>query len=159
MNIKRFTQAITFLLVLSQHTTAQTAKVNNPILAGFYPDPSICRAGNDYYLVNSTFAYYPGLPIFHSTDLANWEQIGFAMDRPEQLNLDDAKMSGGLFAPTIRFYKGLFYITCTNTSHGGNFIITAKNPKGPWSDPVFLPNVKDIDPSLFFDDNGKAYIV
>jgi xylan 1,4-beta-xylosidase len=159
MKIKRFTQTISFLFVACLTTTAQTAKVNNPILAGFYPDPSICRAGNDYYLVNSTFAYYPGLPIFHSTDLANWEQIGFAMDRPEQLNLDGTHVSGGLFAPTIRFYKGTFYITCTNTSHGGNFIITAKNPKGPWSNPVFLPNVKDIDPSLFFDDNGKVYIV
>lgn len=158
MNIRRFTQTITFLIAAWSSATAQTAKVNNPILAGFYPDPSICRAGNDYYLVNSTFAYYPGLPIFHSTDLANWEQIGFAMDRPEQLNLDSTHVSGGLFAPTIRFYKGTFYITCTNTSHGGNFIITAKNPKGPWSNPVFLPNVKDIDPSLFFDDNGKVYI-
>jgi xylan 1,4-beta-xylosidase len=146
------------LLLVCQIATAQTAKVDNPILAGFYPDPSICRAGNDYYLVNSTFAYYPGLPIFHSTDLANWEQIGFAMDRPEQLNLDSTHVSGGLFAPTIRFYKGMFYITCTNTSHGGNFIITAKNPKGPWSNPVFLPKVKDIDPSLFFDDNGRVYI-
>jgi alpha-N-arabinofuranosidase len=159
MTAKTLLPTITFLFISSLTTTAQTAKVNNPILAGFYPDPSICRAGNDYYLVNSTFAYYPGLPIFHSTDLANWEQIGFAMDRPEQLNLDGTHVSDGLFAPTIRFYKGTFYITCTNTSHGGNFIITAKNPKGPWSNPVFLPNVKDIDPSLFFDDNGKAYIV
>ncbi|MBO9205224.1 MULTISPECIES: glycoside hydrolase family 43 protein [Niastella] len=159
MNSKQLTQTIIFLIVVSLNTTAQTARVNNPILAGFYPDPSICRVGNDYYLVNSTFAYYPGLPVFHSTDLANWEQIGFAMDRPEQLDLDGAHVSGGLFAPTIRFNKGLYYITCTNTTHGGNFIITAKNPKGPWSNPVFLPAVKGIDPSMFFDDNGKAYIV
>ncbi len=159
MTAKTFFPSIAFLFICSLHSIAQTAKVNNPIVAGFYPDPSICRVGNDYYLVNSTFAYYPGLPIFHSTDLANWEQIGFAMDRPEQLNLDGTHVSGGLFAPTIRFYKGMFYITCTNTTHGGNFIITAKNPKGPWSNPVFLPNVKDIDPSLFFDDDGKVYIV
>jgi len=158
MTTKSLLLTIAFLVICCLNTIGQVAKVNNPILAGFYPDPSICRAGNDYYLVNSTFAYYPGLPIFHSTDLANWEQIGFAMDRPEQLNLDSAQVSRGLFAPAIRFYKGTFYITCTNTSHGGNFIITAKNPKGPWSDPVFLPNVKGIDPSLFFDDNGKAYI-
>lgn len=159
MTAKKFLQTIACILIGYHSTTAQVAKVNNPILAGFYPDPSICRVNNDYYLVNSSFSYYPGLPIFHSTDLANWEQIGFALDRPEQLNLDGAVLSGGLFAPAIRFYKGTYYITCTNTSHGGNFIITAKNPKGPWSNPVFLPAVHDIDPSLFFDDNGKAYIV
>jgi alpha-N-arabinofuranosidase len=159
MTIKTRFVTIACLLFVVQLTTAQVPKINNPILAGFYPDPSICRVGNDYYLVNSTFSYYPGLPIFHSTDLAHWEQIGFAMDRPEQLNLEGAALSGGLFAPTIRFNKGTYYITCTNTSHGGNFIITAKNPKGPWSNPVFLPAVHDIDPSLFFDDNGKAYIV
>lgn len=147
-------------LIIVQQTTAQTAKVNNPILAGFYPDPSICRAGNDYYLVNSTFVYYPGLPIFKSNDLVNWEQLGFAMDRPEQLNLDgDPIANGGLYAPSIRFYKGTFYITCTNVGKGGNFIITTKNPKNGWSNPVFLPAVKGIDPSMFFDDNGKAYIV
>jgi xylan 1,4-beta-xylosidase len=85
---KTFTQTIAGLMLICQFTMAQTAKVTNPILAGFYPDPSICRAGNDYYLVNSSFAYYPGLPVFHSTDLVNWEQLGFAMDRPEQLDLD-----------------------------------------------------------------------
>ena len=91
-------------LITSQIMLAQTAKISNPVLAGFYPDPSICRAGNDYYLVNSTFAYYPGLPIFKSNDLVNWEQLGFAMDRPEQLNLDgDPVANGGLYAPTIRF--------------------------------------------------------
>src|SRR3954468_24229217 len=111
MNIKRFIQIITFLLAAWEGTIAQTARVNNPILAGFYPDPSICRAGTDYYLVNSTFAYYPGLPIFHSKDLVNWEQVGFAMDRPEQLDLDGAGVSRGLFAPAIRFYKGTYYIT------------------------------------------------
>jgi xylan 1,4-beta-xylosidase len=146
-------------LLISQHLLAQTAKVSNPILAGFYPDPSICRAGNDYYLVNSTFAYYPGLPVFKSNDLVNWEQLGFAMDRPEQLDLDGAGVSRGLFAPSIRFYKGTFYITCTNVDKGGNFIITTKNPKSAWSNPVYLPAVNGIDPSMFFDDNGKAYIV
>ncbi|MCS3799262.1 glycoside hydrolase family 43 protein [Niastella sp. OAS944] len=147
-------------LVICQQLQAQTAKVNNPILAGFYPDPSICRAGNDYYLVNSTFVYYPGLPVFKSNDLVNWEQLGFAMDRPEQLDLDgDPIGNGGLYAPSIRFYKGTFYITCTNVGKGGNFIITTKNPKNGWSNPVFLPAVKGIDPSMFFDDNGKAYIV
>ncbi len=132
---------------------------NNPILAGFYPDPSICRAGDDFYIVNSSFAYYPGLPLFHSKDLLNWKQIGYAMDRPEQLNLDGAGVSRGLFAPAISYHEGTFYIVCTEVSKLGNFVITAKDPKGPWSNPVSLPQVNGIDPSLFFDDNGKAYIV
>ena len=85
----------------------------NPILAGFYPDPAICRQGNNYYIVNSSFAYFPGLPIFHSNDLANWKQIGSAMDRKEQLDLANAGVSRGLFAPSITYHNGLFYIICT----------------------------------------------
>ncbi|THU39169.1 glycoside hydrolase family 43 protein [Niastella caeni] len=156
---KQVYQTIACLVIFCQCTIAQTAKISNPVLAGFYPDPSICRVGNDYYMVNSTFAYYPGLPVFHSTDLVNWEQLGFAMDRPEQLDLDGAGVSRGLYAPSIRFYKGTYYITCTHVDKGGNFIITTKNPKSAWSNPVYLPAVNGIDPSLFFDDNGKAYIV
>jgi alpha-N-arabinofuranosidase len=132
---------------------------HNPILAGFYPDPSICRVGKDYYLVNSSFAYFPALPIFHSRDLVNWRQIGNAMDRPEQLDLTGVGVSRGLFAPAIRFYNGLYYITCTFVDKLGNFVITARNPRGPWTKPVALPAVNGIDPSLFFDDNGKAYII
>ena len=132
----------------------------NPILAGFYPDPSICRAGDDYYLVNSSFAYYPGLPIFHSKDLVSWKQIGHAMDRPEQLPLIGAGVSRGLFAPAMTHYKGTFYIVCTLIDKGGNFVITATDPAGPWSNPVYLPDVTGIDPSLFFDEGtGTAYIV
>jgi alpha-N-arabinofuranosidase len=137
-------------------TNAQT--FNNPILAGFYPDPSICRVGNDYYITNSTFAYFPGLPIFHSTDLVNWKQIGNAMDRQEQLDQTNAGVSRGLFAPTIRYNKGTFYILCTLIDKKGNFIITAKDPKGPWSNPIWLPEVKGIDPSIDFVDD-KAYVV
>lgn len=133
-------------------------KYANPILEGFYPDPSICRVGNDYYIVNSSFAYFPGLPIFHSTDLVNWKQIGNAMNRNDQFKIGDVEVSRGLFAPAIRYNKGVFYIMCTNVSGGGNFIITAKNPKGPWSNPMFTPAVNGIDPSLFFDNNGKVYI-
>jgi xylan 1,4-beta-xylosidase len=131
----------------------------NPVLAGFYPDPSVCRVGGDFYLVNSSFAYFPGIPIFHSTDLAHWEQIGHVMDRPEQLNLDGAGVSRGLFAPAIRYHDGIFYVVCTLVDKGGNFVVTATNPRGPWSNPVFLPAVNGIDPSPFFDENGKAYIV
>jgi xylan 1,4-beta-xylosidase len=144
-------------LILSAHTI-QSQSFTNPILSGFYPDPSICRVDNDYYIVNSSFAYYPGLPIFHSTDLLNWQQIGYALNRPEQLNLDGAGVSRGLFAPTIRYHDGLFYILCTLIDKGGNFIITAKDPKGPWSNPIWLPQVKGIDPSIDFI-GDKAYIV
>jgi beta-xylosidase len=132
---------------------------SNPVLAGFYPDPSICRVDGDYYLVNSTFSYFPGLPIFHSKDLVSWRLLGHAMDRAGQLNLDRQGVSRGLFAPTIRYNKGVFYVTCTLVDIGGNFVVTATSPQGPWSDPVWLPEVHGIDPSLFFDDNGKAYIL
>jgi xylan 1,4-beta-xylosidase len=158
MRCKTLYQSLFPLLFVCNFTLAQV-KIPNPMLAGFYPDPSICRVGNNFYLVNSSFAYYPGLPIFHSTDLANWKQVGFAMDRPEQLDLDGAGVSRGLFAPAIRFSNGTYYITCTLVDKGGNFIITARDPKGPWSNPVWLPEVKGIDPSMFFDDDGKAYIV
>lgn len=129
----------------------------NPILPGFYPDPSICAVGEDYYLVNSSFAYFPGLPIMHSKDLANWVQIGNILDRPSQLPLEGAEVSRGLFAPTIRYNDGIFYCICTNVSYGGNFIVTATNPAGPWSEPHYLEGADGIDPSLFFDNDGKCY--
>jgi|GEM_PF-14668 len=132
---------------------------SNPILAGFYPDPSICRVGSDYYLVTSTFSYFPGIPVFHSRDLVNWELIGHVMDRPEQLNLDKQGVSRGLFAPSIRYHDGLFYVTCTLVDIGGNFVVTSASPQGPWSRPAWIPEINGIDPSLFFDDDGKAYIV
>ena len=103
----------------------------NPILPGFYPDPSICRAGDDYYLITSSFGFFPGVPIFHSKDLVNWEQIGHVLDRPSQLNLDGAGISGGIYAPTIRYHNGTFYMITTNITNGGNFIVTAENPAGP----------------------------
>ena len=113
-----------------------TAK--NPILSGFYPDPSICRVGEDYYLVTSSFVYAPGVPIFHSRDLAHWEQIGNILDRPSQLCVENEEISRGIFAPTIRYHEGTFYMITTNVSHGGNFIVTAQDPAGPWSDPYYL---------------------
>lgn len=128
----------------------------NPILPGFYPDPSICRVGEDYYLVTSSFAYFPGVPIFHSRDLVNWEQIGHVLDRPSQLPLDGQRITRGIFAPTIRFHNGVFYMITTNVGEGGNFVVTATDPAGPWSDPYYL-DAPGIDPSLFFDDNGKVY--
>jgi len=131
--------------------------IKNPILSGFYPDPSICRAGRDFYLVTSSFAYFPGIPVFHSNDLIRWKQIGNAIDRPGQLNFDGHQISQGLFAPTIRENNGTFYILCTLIMNGGNFIITAENPAGPWSDPIWIKECDGIDPSIFFDDNGKIW--
>jgi alpha-N-arabinofuranosidase len=131
----------------------------NPILAGFYPDPSICKAGDSYYLVNSTFSYYPGITVFKSNDLVSWELAGYVMNRPEQMNLDSLGVSRGIFAPAIRYHEGLFYITCTLVDAGGNFVVTAKDPAGPWSNPVWIPQINGIDPSFFFDDDGKAYVL
>ena len=140
-------------------STAGPGQYQNPILTGFYPDPSITRAGNDYYLVNSTFTYFPGIPIFHSRDLVNWTQIGNAIHRPEQLNFDSLGISRGVFAPTIEHHNGTFYVLNTCVDCGGNFVVTATNPAGPWSDPVWIRDVGGIDPSLFFDDDGKAYLL
>ncbi len=132
-------------------------ELKNPILAGFYPDPSICRVDGDFYMVTSSFSFFPGVPIFHSTDLAHWEQIGHVLDRPAQLPLDPMSISGGIFAPTIRYHNGTFYMITTNINHGGNFIVTAADPAGPWSDPHWISGAEGIDPSLFWDDDGKAY--
>jgi len=130
----------------------------NPIIPGFYPDPSICRVGSDYYLVNSSFSFFPGVPIFHSKDLLNWKQMGHVLDRPSQLNLQGLPVSDGIYAPAITFHDGLFYVITTNVHGIGNFYVTARNPAGPWSDPVQL-QFDGIDPSFFFDDDGKVYVV
>ena len=135
-------------------------KVENPVLRGFYPDPSICRVGKDFYLVNSSFAYFPGVPIFHSRDLAHWEQLGNVLDRSSQLPLEGDEISRGIFAPTIRFHEGFFYLITTNIDQGGNFIVRTEDPKGPWSEPYYLgPQAQGIDPSLFFDEDGTCYYV
>ena len=131
----------------------------NPILAGFYPDPSITRRGDEYYLVTSSFSYFPGIPIFRSRDLVHWTQIGHVLDRPTQLALDGRAISQGIYAPTIRYHDGTFYLITTCSYCGGNFIVTATDPAGPWSEPIWLRDVDGIDPSLFFDDDGRAYIV
>ena len=130
----------------------------NPVLAGFHPDPSICRVGDDYYIVNSSFAYFPGLPLYHSRDLVNWRQVGNAVDRPSQLNYDRLGVSRGIFAPSLSHHGDRFYLICTFVDAGGNFLMTARDPAGPWSDPVWL-GFDGIDPSLFFDDDGRSWIV
>lgn len=132
----------------------------NPILQGFYPDPSITRVGSDYYLVHSTFAWFPGIPVWRSRDLVTWRQIGNAIDRPTQLDFKRLGLSRGVFAPAIEHHAGTFYILNTCVDCGGNFLVTARDPAGPWSDPVWLPDLDGgIDPSLFVDADGGAWIV
>ena len=137
---------------------AGPGEYHNPILAGFYSDPSIVRVNDDYYLVTSTFAYFPGIPIFHSKDLVNWTQIGNVLNRRSQMELGTNPISNGVFAPAISHHDGLFYVINTLVGAGGNFFVTATNPAGPWSDPAMLA-FEGIDPSFFFDDDGKAYVV
>ncbi len=130
----------------------------NPILPGFHPDPSIVRVGADYYLVNSSFAFYPGLPVFHSRDMVHWKQIGNAVDRPDLFDFAGLGIARGLFAPTLRYHGGVFYIVNACVDCGGSFMITATNPAGPWSAPRFLPAIDGIDTDLFFDDDGRVWI-
>jgi alpha-N-arabinofuranosidase len=130
----------------------------NPILPGFYPDPSICRVGEDYYLVNSSFEYFPCIPIFHSRDLVHWRQIGHVIARASQLDMTDCDCSGGSWAPTIRHHGGKFYVANTMfAGKRGNFVATADDPAGPWSDPHWIEDAPDIDPSVFFDDDGTCW--
>ena len=146
-------------------------KFSNPIIRGGYPDPSICKVGDTFYLVNSSFEYFPGLPIHKSKDLINWELIGYGLDRESQVsskvNLIDVQSNGGIHAPTIRYHDGVFYIITTNVYFDVdkqkadmiNFIITADNPSGPWSDPIHILGAPGIDPDLFFDDDGRVWYV
>ena len=133
------------------------SQYRNPILGGYYPDPSVTRVGDDYYLVNSSFSNYPGLPVFTSKNLVDWHQVGNAIDRPDQVDLSRRRASEGLYAPDISYHDGLFYIVNTCVGCKGNFVITAKDPAGPWSDPVWL-DFEGIDPSIYWE-GDKAYIV
>ena len=146
-----------FIYILS---TGIISAYNNPVNPGFLPDPSVCRVDEDYYLVNSSFEYFPGVPIFHSKDLVNWEQIGNVLDRPSQLPLNQVSPSDGIYAPTLRYHDGLFYMVTTLVANGTkkNFYVTATQPEGPWSEPVFVDQ-SGIDPSLFWDEGGKTYFL
>jgi xylan 1,4-beta-xylosidase len=154
--MKLLTMLVLTSLWAAGSSPEQPKTFQNPIISGFYPDPSICRVGEDYYMVHSTFEYFPGVPIFHSKDLVHWKQIGYCLTRKSQLNLDKVRASGGIYAPTIRYNDGTFYMVTTNVDGGGNFYVTTKNPAGPWSEPVWLDR-SGMDPSLLFDDDGKVY--
>ncbi len=140
----------------------ENARVN-PILPGCYPDPSICRVGEDYYLVNSSFVFYPGIPIWHSTDLKNWTQLGYVLNRPSLAQFpDEIRISGGIYAPDLTYnpHNNLFYLIVTDVDGSGNFFVTTDDPKkGEWSERTYLPEVGGIDPSFLFDEDGTAYIV
>lgn len=129
----------------------------NPVISGFFPDPSICRAGGSYYLVCSSFQYFPGIPLFESKDLINWEMIGNVLTRESQLPLAGASSCSGIFAPTIRYNNGRFYVVTTNTTTGGNFYVYTDDIYGEWSDPIYVEQ-DGIDPSLYFED-GKVYFM
>ena len=139
------------------------ASFYNPILPGWYSDPSVCTNGKgDYFLATSTFVYFPGVTLFHSRDLVNWKQIGHVLNRESQLqNLQPQHVSGGIFAPALAYnpHNETYYMITTNVG-AGNFFVKTKDPfSGNWSDPVYLPEVTGIDPSFFFDEDGSAYIV
>lgn len=134
----------------------------NPILPGFYPDPSICRVGDNYYMATSSFCWWPGIPIFHSRDLVHWRQLGHAIHRPGQIDYSRSAHSEGLWAPTLRYHEGTFYLINTLVSEGRegrrqNYIVTAKDPAGPWSDPVEILGADGIDPSLYFEEDGSLW--
>jgi alpha-N-arabinofuranosidase len=129
----------------------------NPIIRGYFPDPSVCKAGGRYYLVASSFQYFPGVPLFESEDLINWRQIGYCLTRKSQLPLDKVESSCGIFAPTIRFNNGRFYMTTTNVTSGGNFYVYTDNIYGEWSEPVYVEQ-EGIDPSFYFE-NNRAYFM
>ncbi len=136
-----------------------TTEPGGPVIAGMHPDPSVCRVGDDYYLVCSTFEYFPGIPVFHSRDLVHWTQIGNALERTSQLRLTaETPSSAGIYAPTLRHHDGRFLLIVTSVSHGGgNMVFTATDPAGPWSDPVLLPDVGGIDPDLAWDSDGNCW--
>lgn len=128
----------------------------NPILPGFHPDPSVCRVGEDYYLVTSSFEYFPGVPLFHSRDLLNWTPLGHVLTRTSQLSLAGCGPSGGVYAPTIRHHQGRFYMITTNVSGQGNFLVWTDDIRGEWSDPIAV-EAPGIDPSLLFDGDRVYY--
>ena len=158
------------LFIFQIYPLAQELSYNNPIISGSYPDPSICRVGDDFYIVNSSFEYFPGLPIHHSKDLVNWNLVGYGLHRDDQcsgeMNLVDVQTDGGIHAPSIRYHDGLFYIITTNVYSPGpqqptemiNFIITAEQVEGPWSNPHIIEGAPGIDPDIIFDD-GKVWYV
>ncbi len=132
----------------------------NPLLAGFYPDPSVLRVGDDYYLANSSFEYFPGAPLFHSRDLLSWIQIGNILTRRNQFRLGDARPSTGIYGSTLRHHGGQFWFITTNVSDfaAGQVLVSATDPAGPWTDPVLVSGATGIDPDLAWDEADACYL-
>jgi len=161
-----------FLLLIGLFITIIDTKaddpvfIQNPVIPGFNPDPCIVRVDKDYYIVTSTFEWFPGIPVYHSTDLVNWEPIGHVLDRKSQLDLTGVADADGVYAPSITYHNGLYYVMFTNVQSGlnwplkgyPNYIVTATNPAGPWSEPVYV-NSLGFDPSLFIDEDGSAWVL
>ncbi len=159
MRTKRIMLLVLLLFVQINLLIGQTT-FKNPIITGMNPDPSICRVGDDFYLVTSTFEYFPGLPIYHSKDLVHWKMLGHALSRPSNNPLMGAGASGGNYAPAIHYHEGTFYITCTNYGGEGSqgaFYVTATDPAGPWSDPVWVGNWY-VDPSMMFANDSLYWV-
>lgn len=153
---KLITSSIAMITALVA-VSAQDFGYQNPVIPGFHPDPSVCRVDSDYYLVTSSFEFAPGVPLFHSRDLINWEQIGHCLTRRSQLPLEKSGSWCGIYAPTIRYHDGTFFMVTTNVAGGGNFIVHTKDIRGEWSEPAWLKQ-EGIDPSLFWDEDGKCYL-
>lgn len=136
------------------------ALATEPILPGFYPDPTICRVGDDYYLATSSFEYFPGAPIFHSTDLLSWTQIGHILTRRSQFRKGESRPSTGIWGSTLRHHDGRFWFVTTNASDyaAGQVVVHAEDPAGEWSEPVLVPDAVGIDPDLCWDDDGTCYL-
>ena len=140
----------------------------NPVLPGFHADPSVCRAGDDFYLVNSTFQYFPGVPVFHSKDLIHWEQVGNCLTRKSQVDLSglygqkNAELgwtNAGIYATTIRHHNGRFYMVTTVFPSRRHFYVWTDNPAGEWSEPVVIDfAIGSCDPTLYFEDD-KCYFL
>lgn len=157
-NIVRRTAFCLFLLLNLTYMFAQGYK--NPVLPGFHADPSVCRWGDDFYLVNSTFQYFPGVPVYHSKDLVNWQQIGHCITRRSQADISGMDETEGIYAPTIRCHNGRFYMVTTIYPSRKHFYVWTDNPSGEWSEPIVIDfAVGSCDPTLFFDDNGKCYFL
>ena len=155
--MKKLFLAIISIFIAVPMSAQRATSYANPVIPGYHPDPSVCRVGDDFYLVNSSFMCFPGVPVYHSRDLVNWELIGNVLTRESQLPLKDATSWLGIYAPTLRYHDGLWYMITTNVGNGGNFMVTAKKPEGPWSEPIWLKQ-DGIDPSLFWE-NGKCYMM
>jgi alpha-N-arabinofuranosidase len=137
--------------------TMPRATACNPIIAGLAPDPSICRRGDDYYLVTTSFNYRPGLPVYHSRDLASWRLGGHVLTSQTHFRLPRTGPSEGIMAATIRYADDWFYVTTTNTSYGGNFVVRSRDPLGGWSEPLWIDR-SGIDPGIAFCDDGRVVL-